>query len=361
MQIGIVGLPFSGKTTLFDTLLAHKKLDESHKYKSESERGIVKVPDKRLDDLTKIFKPKKQINATIEYIKVTGIEKEGYKGSGLPAQFLSNVKFVDTILLVVRKFENDMYPHPMASVNPVRDINYINSEFLISDLAIIENRVEKLEKLVMKTQNEREKRELAVLKKCQQFLEQEKPLRELDLDEHEELLIRGFQFITLKPLLYVVNINESDIDKSDQVITDLQNIVTKGTKITALSAEIEKEISRLNEEDAQDFLKDLQISEPALIKLIRESYELMGLQSFFTVGEDECRSWPIKKGTNAQKAAGEIHSDLEKGFIRAEVVSYENLMQHGSMNACKEKGLLRLEGKDYIVKDGDILTIRFNV
>jgi hypothetical protein len=361
MQIGIAGLPFSGKTTLFDTILVHKSADESRKHKTETERGMVKVPDERLDKLTEMFNPQKQVNATIEYIKVTGIEMEGHKGTGLPAQFLNNVKFVDTILLLVRNFENDMYPHPMESIDPLRDINYINSELLISDLGIVENRVGKLEKLVMKTQNERDKRELKVLQKCQTFLEEEKPLRELELDENEELLIRGFQFITIKPLLYVININEADLSKADQIVSDLKKVVTPGTKITALSAEIEKEISQLDEEDAQVFLEDLQITEPATEKLIRVSYELMGLQSFFTVGEDECRSWAIIKGTRAQKAAGQIHTDLEKGFIRAEVVSYDNLMQHGSMNACKEKGVLRLEGKEYIIKDGDILNIRFNV
>lgn len=192
-------------------------------------------------------------------------------------------------------------------------------------------------------------------------LEQEKPLREMEIDDNEEFLIRGFQFITIKPILYVVNLNESDIGKTTEIVKAMENIITPGTKLTALSAEIEKEISQLNNEDAEVFLEDLGISIPATQKMISESYNLMGLHSFFTVGEDECRSWPIKKGTVAQKAAGEIHTDLEKGFIRAEVVSYNDLIQHGSLNACKDKGVLRLEGKEYVVKDGDILNIRFNV
>ncbi|MCK5033336.1 MAG: redox-regulated ATPase YchF [Calditrichia bacterium] len=359
MQIGIVGLPFSGKSTLFDTLLSHKSGEDSYKQKTEAERGIINVPDERLNKLTEMFNPEKQINATIEYIKVPGIE--GQKGNALPSQFLSNVKYVDTILLMIRNFENDIYPHPLQTVDPVRDINFINSEFFFHDLATVENRIGKLEKLVMKTQNEKEKRELKVLQKCHAHLEQEKPLRELEIDEHEELLIRGFQFITIKPILYVVNINESDIGKTAEILKEFENIITPGTKLTALSAEIEKEISQLNKEDAELFLEDLGISNPATQKMISESYELMGLQSFFTVGDDECRSWPIKKGTIAQKAAGEIHTDLEKGFIRAEVASYNDLMQYGSLNACKDKGVLRLEGKEYIVKDGDILNIRFNV
>ena len=359
MQIGIVGLPFSGKSTLFDTLLAHKSGEDAYKSKSEAERGVVKVPDERLDKLTEIFNPRKQVNATIEYIKVPGIE--GQKGNALPSQFLSNVKYVDTILLMIRNFENDMYPHPLQSIDPVRDVNFINSEFLFHDLAIVENRIEKLEKLVMKTQNEKEKRELKILQKCHAHLEQEKPLRELDIDEHEELLIRGFQFITIKPILYVLNINESDIAKTAEIVKQFDEVLTPGTKLTALSAEIEKEISQLNEEDAQVFLEDSGISNPATKKMISESYELMGLQSFFTVGEDECRSWPIVKGCRAQKAAGEIHTDLEKGFIRAEVVTYDDLIKYGSLNACKEKGVMRLEGKEYIVQDGDIMSIRFNV
>jgi len=361
MQIGIVGLPFSGKSTLFDTLLAHKSVDESKKYKAESERGMVKVPDERLDKLTKMFNPQKQINATIEYIKVPGIDKEGHRGTGLPAQFLTSVKYVDTILLMVRNFDNDMYPHPMDTIDPKRDINFLNTEFLLNDLSIVETRIEKLEKLVMKTQNEKDKRELKVLQKCREYLESEKPLRELDLDENDELSIRGFQFLTIKPLLYVININEGDIEKSDQIISEMKDILTPGTQVTALSAEIEKEISQLNEEDAQVFLEDMNITEPATRKLIRVSYELMGLQSFFTVGEDECRSWTIVNGTNAPKAAGVIHSDMEKGFIRAEVVSYTDLIQCGSLQACKDKGTMRLEGKEYIVKDGDIMNIRFNV
>ena len=359
MQIGIVGLPFSGKSTLFDTLLAHKSGEDSYKQKSEAERGVVKVPDERLNKLTAMFNPKKEIYATIEYIKVPGIE--GQKGNALPSQFLSNVKYVDTILLMIRQFENDMYPHSMESVDPTRDINFINSEFLFHDLALVENRIGKLEKLVMKTQDEKEKRELKILQKCHVQLEQEKPLREMEIDDNEELLIRGFQFITIKPILYVININESDIGKTAEIVKEMESVITPGTKLTALSAEIEKEISQLSEEDAEIFLEDMGISNPATQKMISESYELMGLQSFFTVGDDECRSWPIKKGTIAQKAAGEIHTDLEKGFIRAEVVSYDDLMQYGSLNACKDKGVLRLEGKEYIVKDGDILNIRFNV
>jgi GTP-binding protein YchF len=361
MQIGIVGLPYSGKTTLFDTLLAHKSSDTSGKYKSEAEHGVVQIPDKRLDNLAQVLESQRKVNTTIEYIKVPGLDNEDHRGTGLPAQFLANLKLVELILVMIRNFENDIYPHPMGSVDPQRDINYINSEFLLNDLSIVENRIEKLEKLVMKTQQESEKRELKVLEKCRAILEQERPIRELELEENEWFIIKGFQFLSAKPVLFVLNIAENDIDKSNTLINDLKPCLGKKCAITALSAEIEKEISQLEEEDAKVFLEDLHITEPAMYKLIHQSYNLLGLISFFTGSEKESRAWTLRSGYTAQKAAGTIHTDMEKGFIRAEVVPYDVLVELGSFQACKEKGVLRLEGKDYIVKDGDVLTMRFNV
>ena len=361
MQIGIIGLLFSGKSTLFSTLLAHQVNPEKGKHKHETERGIVKVPDIRLDKLKDIFGKEKQVNATIEFVKLSEIEKESHRGSGLPAQFLANIKTVDMVLHIVRAFNNDMYPHPDGSIDPDRDINYINSEFLLSDLGIIENRIDKLEKLIQKTQDEHDKKELAVLKKCKAFLDEEHPLRELELSENEELLIRGYQFLTQKKVLYVINISEEQITQSDEMIAQTRKLVTPGCDLTVLSAEIEKEISQLEGEDAKAFLDDLQISEPAADKLIRLTYRLLDVHSFFTIGDTECRAWTIRKGANALKAAGVIHTDMEKGFIRAEVVSYNDLMELGSLQACREKGVLHLEGKEYVVKDGDILYIRFNI
>jgi len=361
MQIGIVGLPYSGKSTLFDTLLSHKKPETGGKYKSEAEHGVVQIPDNRLDKLTEVLESQSKVNTTIEYIKVSGLEKEGHKGTGLPVQFLANLKLVELILVVIRNFENDVYPHPMGDNDPQRDINYINSEFLLNDLSIVENRIEKLEKLIMKTQLENEKRELNVLKKCRSVLEEERPIRELELDEKESFIIKGFQFLSAKPVLFVLNIAESDIDNSESLIKELKPCLGKRCSITALSAEIEKEISQLDEDDAKVFLEDLHINEPATYKLIHQSYNLLGLISFFTGSEKESRQWTIRSGYTAQKAAGTIHTDMEKGFIRAEVVPYDVLIELGSFQACKEKSLLRLEGKEYIVKDGDVLTMRFNV
>ena len=361
MEIGIVGLPFSGKSTIFSTLLKQKDQESSGYHKQEAERGVVKVPDERLERLTEIFNPKKIAQTAIEYIKVPGFENTTEKPQGLPSQFIANVKTVDTIMLVIRAFESEMYPHPLGKVDPVRDIEFINTEFLLSDLAIVESRIEKLEKQIRKTKEEQHIKELEIQRRCHEQLEDSKPLRELTLTADDEKQIRGYQYLTMKPLLYVINIAEDQISNAESVENNLSQYKTKNCGITSLSAEIEKEVSELSDEDAKVFIDDLGITEPALNRLIRTSYELMGLISFFTVGEDECRSWTIRSDTKAQQAAGAIHSDLEKGFIRAETVHYDDLIEQGSLNACKDKGLLRLEGKEYLVKDGDILNIRFNV
>ena len=280
MQIGIVGLLYSGKSTLFSTLLSHQSGDEPASHHGATERGIIKVPDNRLDRLTEMFNPRKMVNATIEYLKVPGLEKGAKKNEGLPTQFLANIKTVDCILLIIRAFENEMYPHPLSTVDPVRDIAFIEEEFLFSDLVIIEGRIDKLEKLVMKTQDDKDKRELAVLKKLYACLESDKPLRTEPLDEHEELLIKGYQFLTRKPVLYVLNIGENVIKESTSIVEKYKAKISAGCKMTALSAEIEKEISQLEKEDAKVFLEDLSITEPATSKLIRATYDLMGLESF---------------------------------------------------------------------------------
>jgi GTP-binding protein YchF len=360
MEIGIIGLPYSGKTTIFNTLLKHVSSDHSGG-KQSAERGIVKVPDERLDRLSEMYNPKKTVNTTIEYLKVPGLEGEGNSAKGLPAKFMTNLKNVDALLIMVRNFENEFYPHPFDRIDPEADINFINEEFLISDLTIVEGRVERLEKSIKKTQQDKEKRELELMKRLKSQLEEEKPLRELEFNKDEETLLKGYQFITAKPILYVINISEDQIAEAEKIEESLEKFKTPMCELTTLSAEIEKEISDLDKEDALEFMRELGIKESAMDKLIRKSYELLGLISFFTVGEDECRSWTIRKGTKAQQAAGVIHSDLEKGFIRAETVHYDDLITLGSLNACKEKGVLRLEGKEYVVKDGDILNIRFNV
>ncbi len=360
MEIGLIGLPYSGKATIFQTLLKHISSDQFGG-KKNAEQGIVKVPDERLDLLTEMFNPKKKVNTAIEYHKVPGLEGEGAETKGLPAAFMTNLKNVDALLIMVRYFENEFYPHPFDRIDPAADIKFINEEFLISDLTIVEGRVEKLKKSILKTQLDKEKRELELMTRLKEQLEEEKAIREFDFSKAEQTILKGYQFITAKPILYVINISEDQIPDAEKIESSLSSFKTPMCEITTLSAEIEKEISELDSEDAVEFMNDLGIKESATDKLIRKSYELLGLISFFTVGEDECRSWTIRKGTKAQQAAGVIHSDLEKGFIRAETVHYEDLIANGSLTACKEKGVLRLEGKEYIVKDGDILNIRFNV
>lgn len=357
MEVGIVGLPVSGKTTLFSTLtgLTHAPHGGG---KIEVHHGVVKVPDERLNQLTAIFNPKKQVNATIEYIEVGGMESDSAQ-KGFDAQFLQVLKNTDALCVVIRAFENEFYPHPAGGIDIARDVATVESEFLLSDLAIVENRVERLEKQIKKIKDDQNLKELDLLKRCQEHLETERPLREIAFSDEESRMLRGFQFLTFKPLVFVVNINEGDIANAAEFIGQVPE--KPNVSVVAMCAKAEQEISQLDAEDREMFLEDLGITEPALNKLIRISFELLGLISFFTVGEDECRAWTIKNGTNAQHAAGAIHSDLERGFIRAEVVHYNDFMQHKSLSKCRDHGLLRLEGKNYIVKDGDIMNIRFNV
>ncbi len=362
MEIGIIGLPLSGKTTLFSTLTG---LDTSSSHgggKVEVHRGVVGVPDLRLDKLTEIFQPKKQVNATIEYIEVGGLEKEAARGKGFDPQFLAVLKNTDALCHVVRAFEDQVFPHPEGSIDVKRDVEIVETEFILSDLAIVENRIARLEKQIMRAKTDEDVKELALMKRCLETLENEKPLRNMDFSEEERRKVRGYQFLSAKPQILVVNYGEADIPRESEFLSRLDSFVASGNMaVTGLSAKVELEISKLEQEDRALFLAEMNISEPALNKLIRQSYDLLGLISFFTVGEDECRAWTIRHQTPAQKAAGAIHSDLERGFIRAEVVHYDDFIESGSLAKCREKGVLRLEGKDYIVQDGDIITVRFNV
>lgn len=359
MQVGIIGLPFSGKSTLFTTLLSQKSASGEFRSKHQAEKGVIKIQDNRLDKLTAMFNPKSKVNATVEYIKVPGFDSNSE--SGMSAQFLANVKTVDEILLVVRAFENELYPHPLNRVDPKADIQYVTSELLLSDLVIIENRLEKLEKQIKKIKDENDIKEKNLLEKCKIILERNQSLRDASFSKEEVKLLRGFQFLTAKPMLIVLNIEEKDLKNAESYVQQYEYPDSGNVSVVPLCLKVEQEISELDPEDREMFMAELGIQESALFRLVHRSYEQLGLMIFFTVGEDECRSWTIRKGTNAQKAAGAIHSDLERGFIRAEVVSYADLVQHGSLPACRAKGLVRLEGKDYIVQDGDIMEIRFNV
>jgi len=358
MQVGIIGLPYSGKSTLFSTLLDNQSSEYKDPQKAEKE--VVEVPDERLDDLSEFYQPEQKTNATVEYIKVPGFENTDSEPSKLPGKFISNLKSVDAILMVVRAFNNDIYPHPMDRIAPKKDIEFISSEMLLSDLSIIENRINKL-KESDNIDIENIDKELDFLSSCYEFLIEEKPLRDMEMSQEEEQMLSNFQLLTLKPIIYAININDSDINKSDRIVDNYREYDTDTTAVTALCAEVEQEISELDSDSQKLFMEELGIQEPALNNVIRNSYELLGLISYFTVGEDECRAWTIKQGANAREAGGAIHSDIERGFIRAKVTGYNDILREGGRKACREKDLLSLEDENYTVKDGDVMEFQFNV
>ncbi len=359
MQIGIVGLPFSGKSTLFQTI-TKTHLDPTALTKAEAHHAIVKVPDERLDRLATIFSPKRTIHATIEFVDVVGLKKGESGSTQFTTNFLANVKTNDALVQVVRLFADDAVPHPDGSIDAMRDIASIETEFILSDLSIVETRLEKLKKQVQKTGDELGKRELPVLEKCHAFLESGKPLREANLTREEHQLLKTYQLLSIKPMLIALNLDESQRAEADECVKRIAGAKAgQHTKVMSFFGKIEMEMSELSDDEAKPFMKEYGIRESALSALIRESYTLLGLQSFFTVGEDECRAWTVKAGTPAQEAAGVIHTDFYNKFIRAEVVHYEDFISsEGSFPKAKEAGTWRLEGKEYVVKDGDIMTIR---
>lgn len=357
MQIGIVGLPYSGKTTLFQTI-TKTFIDPNIQTKSESHQAVIKVPDARLDKLTGMFNPKKKVNAVIEFVDVVGLQKGDSGSTQFTTNFLSKVKTNDALIQVVRLFENEAVPHPEDTINLTRDVNSMETEFIISDLSIVETRLEKIKKQILKTQDELLKREIPVLEKCFEALQDEKPLREINLTKDELKILKTYQLLSVKPMLIALNLDENQVKDSQKYIDELKYKLNKNTQVLAFFGKIEMELSELPEEESSVFMEEYGIKESALNSIIRASYDLLGLQSFFTVGEDECRAWTIKKNMNAQEASGEIHTDFYNKFIRAEVVGYDDFINNGSFAKAKENGAWRLEGKEYIVKDGDILNIR---
>jgi hypothetical protein len=359
MQIGIVGLPYAGKSTLFQTI-TKTHLDPSTLAKAEAHHAIVKVPDPRLDKCSEIFSPKSTVHATIEFVDVVGLKKGESGSTQFTTNFLANVKTNDALVQVVRLFANDAVPHPDGSIDAERDIAAFETEFILSDLAVAEARLERLKKQMMKSGDEQSKRELPVIEKCHQILNSEKPLRTADFSKEELHVLKTYQFLSIKPMLLALNFDESQRAEVEQTVARIAaRHAGKNCKVMSFFGKIELELSELAEEEAQAFMEEYGIKESALSTLIREAYALLGLQSFFTVGEDECRAWTIRKGMNAQEAAGVIHSDFVSKFIRAEVVHYDDFISHnGSFAKAKEAGHWRLEGKEYLVKDGDILSIR---
>ncbi len=365
MKLGIVGLPNVGKSTLFNSLTKAGALAANYPFATiDPNVGIVSVPDQRLKVLTDMNHSKKTIPATIEFVDIAGLVKGASKGEGLGNQFLANIRECDAIVHVVRCFENDNIVHVDGSIDSIRDIETINLELLFSDMEILERRYSKIKK--QSIQDKSLKGEVEMLERLRPFLEEGNMAKAFECkNEEEEAAFKQYNLLTSKPTIYAANVSEDDIADEGANNAEVQKVreyaAKEGSGVYVVSAEIEAEISELDDDEKMEFLADLGVQESGLDKMIKASYELLGLISFLTTGEDETRAWTIKKGTKAPQAAGKIHTDFERGFICAEVCAYDDLARLGSLSACKEAGLLRLEGKEYVVQDGDVITFRFNV
>jgi len=362
MKIGLTGLPTVGKTTFFN-LLTHSNLETSafSSGKTEAHVGVAKIPDERVDFLSFVYKPKKTTHATMELIDLPGLVRGSSAGMGMGNRFLESVRRVDALVQIVRAFKKEDVAHVEGEVNPLRDIDTINAELLLADLGIIETRIDRIEG--SKKINSDTREELKVLKKCMAALEEELPINSLDLSDDEREHLKTFNFLSVKPIMLVINIDEDQLASGEYPQKEelYEYSREKGMPIMEVCAQMEVEIDRLEEEDKKLFMEEVGITQPGIERLAMTTYGYFGLISFLTTGEDEVKAWTIKKGTTAHRAAGKIHSDIERGFIRAEVVKYDHFKELGSMPKIKEKGLYRLEGKDYVVRDGDIINFRFNV
>ncbi|MGI5835042.1 MAG: redox-regulated ATPase YchF [Chloroflexota bacterium] len=366
VQTAIIGLPKSGKTTVFNALTGARAKTGAYSVTTEANVAVVQVPDPRLGELAKIFKPKKVVHAVVEYVDAGGVVKGGAKSEGISGQLLNQISKADALLEVVRVFEDESLPHPEGSVNPARDVATMDLELAFSDLSIIERRLERLKESVHKVKpQEREagEREFELLTRIKGELEKEIPLRAQQLSEDEKLAIRAFQFLSEKPLLIVLNLGENQMERAAEIQAEVsRGYDVPNTAFTTLCGQVEAEVAELPPEEKEQFLEAMGIEEPGINRVIDNTYQLLDYVSFLTVGSDEVRAWTVRRSTPAQKAAGVIHSDLERGFIRAEVVKYDDLMSvGGSMAEARKRGLLRLEGKTYPVQDGDIMHILFNV
>ncbi len=357
MEIGIVGLRSSGKTTLFNLLTGLEEATGG--YSTESHQGIARVPDERLERLSALFSPRKTTPATVRYVDVPGLAADTARGAALD---LPQLRTMDALMVVLRGFDQPGVTAAEGAPDPARDLETIEGEFLISDQLVVEKRLERLAKDIMKRKSPELLTEQALLERCLTALEAERPLRELELTADERKLLRGFTFLSSKPVLAVVNTGDDAVGTDVFGGTEWDRWRDRpGVELTAACATLEGELAQLEPEDAAAFMEEMGIAEPALDRILAASFRLLGLISFFTVGEDECRAWPVREGTPAVEAAGVIHSDIQRGFIRAEVVRWDELLAEGSLAACRQKGTLRLEGKTYTVQDGDVIHFRFNV